>query len=156
MEKVWLESYPAGVPAEVDVTRYASIPDVFATACRRFADRPCLRSMGITLSFADVDEKSAAFASYLQRDLGLKKGDRIAIQMPNVLQYPIALFGALRAGLVVVGTNPLYTEREMEFQFNDAEVKAIVILENFASKLEAIWPNLTSKPHVIVSSLADL
>jgi long-chain acyl-CoA synthetase len=112
--------------------------------------------MGITLSFREVEERSAAFASYLQRDLGLVKGDRIAIQMPNVLQYPIALFGALRAGLVVVNTNPLYTEREMEFQFNDADVSAIVILENFASKLEAIWPNLKRKPKVITSGLADL
>jgi long-chain acyl-CoA synthetase len=156
MEKVWLESYPAGVPAEVDVTRYGSIADVFTTACGRFAERPSLRSMGVTLSFKEVEEKSAAFASYLQRDLGLQKGDRIAIQMPNVLQYPIVLFGALRAGLVVVNTNPLYTEREMELQFNDADVSAIVILENFASKLEAIWPNLKRKPHVIVSGLADL
>jgi long-chain acyl-CoA synthetase len=156
MEKVWLESYPAGVPAEVDVTRYASIADVFTTACSRFAERPSLRSMGVTLSFKEVEEQSAAFASYLQRDLGLKKGDRIAIQMPNVLQYPIVMFGALRAGLVVVNTNPLYTEREMELQFNDADVSAIVILENFASKLEAIWPNLKRKPHVVVSGLADL
>jgi len=156
MEKIWLESYPAGVPAEVDVTRYGSIADVFTTACRRFAERPSLRSMGVTLSFREVEEQSAAFASYLQRDLGLKKGDRIAIQMPNVLQYPIVMFGALRAGLVVVNTNPLYTEREMELQFNDADVSAIVILENFASKLEAIWPNLKRKPHVVVSTLADL
>jgi len=156
MEKVWLDSYPAGVPAEVDVAAYSSIVDVFTVACKRFAQRPCLRSMGVTLSFREVEEKSAAFASYLQRDLGLKKGDRIAIQMPNVLQYPIVLFGALRAGLIVVNTNPLYTEREMELQFNDAEVSAIVILENFASKLEAIWPNLTRKPQVVVSGLSDL
>lgn len=156
MEKVWQKSYPAGVPTDVDVTKYASIPDVFRTACKRFAERPCLRSMGVTLSFREVEEQSAAFASYLQRDLGLVKGDRIAIQMPNVLQYPIVLFGALRAGLVVVNTNPLYTEREMELQYNDADVRAIVILENFASKLEAIWPNLKSKPHVITSTLPDL
>lgn len=156
MEKVWQKSYPVGVPTEVDVTKYASIPDVFRIACKRFADRPCLRSMGITLSFREVEERSAAFASYLQNDLGLVKGDRIAIQMPNVLQYPIVLFGALRAGLVVVNTNPLYTEREMELQFNDADVSAIVILENFASKLEAIWPNLKRKPKVITSGLADL
>src|SRR5687768_11196246 len=99
MEKVWLDSYPKGVPAEVDVAGYASIPDVFTTACKRFAERPCFRSMGVTLSFHEVEQKSAAFASYLQHDLGLKKGDRLAIQMPNVLQYPIVLFGALRAGL---------------------------------------------------------
>jgi len=156
MEKVWVKSYPAGVPAEVDVSKYASIPDVFRVACQRFADKPCLRCMGVTLSFREVEAQSAAFASYLQRDLGLKKGDRIAIQMPNVLQYPIVLFGALRAGLVVVNTNPLYTEREMEFQFNDADVSAIVILENFASKLQAILPNLKRKPKIVLSGLADL
>src|SRR5688572_21238406 len=156
MEKVWVGSYPKGVPAEVDVTRYASIPDVLHVACERFASRPCLRSMGVTLSFREVAAQSAAFASYLQQGLGLNKGDRIAIQMPNVLQYPIVLFGALQAGLVVVNTNPLYTEREMELQFNDADVSAIVILENFASKLEAIWPNLKRKPHVITSALPDL
>jgi len=156
MEKVWLGSYPAGVPAEVDVDQYASIPDVFDISCRRFSERPCLRSMGVTLSFREVERESAKFASYLQHTLGLKKGERIAIQLPNVLQYPVVLFGALRAGLVVVNTNPLYTEREMELQFNDADVSAIVILENFASKLDAIWPNLKRKPHVITSGLADL
>ncbi len=111
--------------------------------------------MGVTLSFRDVERLTAQFSAFLQRDLGLKKGDRIALQMPNILQYPVALFGALRAGLVVVNTNPLYTPREMEHQFRDAGVKAIVIMANFANKLADIWANI-GRPKVVVTELADL
>ncbi len=157
-EKLWHKSYPTGVPTEIDPSEYQSVVDVFLTACREFSHRPCLRNMDVTLTFNEVENATAAFATYLQKELGLTKGDHIALMMPNVLQYPIALFGALRAGLVVVNTNPLYTEREMEHQFTDASLQAIVILENFADKLERIMPKLggSAPPKVIVTGLADL
>ena len=153
--RIWQKSYPRGVPAEIDPDRYASVVDAFHSACKRFADRPCFENMGVSLSFARVEELSGQFAAFLSRELGLQKGDRIAIQMPNVLQYPIALFGALRAGLVVVNTNPLYTSREMEHQYRDAGVKVVVILANFADKMAEIV-NQVGRPHVIVSELGDL
>jgi len=151
----WQKSYPRGVPAEIDADRYQSVVEAFHSACRRFADRPCFENMGVTLSFADIERLSGEFAAFLTRDLKLAKGDRIGIQMPNVLQYPVVLFGALRAGLVVVNTNPLYTTREMEHQYKDAGVKAIVILANFADKLSEIVGAL-GNPHVIVTELGDL
>jgi long-chain acyl-CoA synthetase len=151
----WQKSYPRGVPAEIDADRYKSVVEAFHSSCRRFADRPCFENMGVTLSFADIERLSGEFAAFLSRDLKLAKGDRIGIQMPNVLQYPVALFGALRAGLVVVNTNPLYTTREMEQQYKDAGVKAIVILANFADKLSEIVDAL-GKPRVIVTELGDL
>jgi long-chain acyl-CoA synthetase len=151
----WQKSYPRGVPAEIDADRYKSVVEAFHSSCRRFADRPCFENMGVTLSFADIERLSGEFAAFLSRDLKLAKGDRIGIQMPNVLQYPVALFGALRAGLVVVNTNPLYTTREMEQQYKDAGVKAIVILANFADKLSEIVDAL-GKPQVIVTELGDL
>ena len=134
----WQKSYPRGVPAEIDPDRYASVVEAFHSSCKRFADRPCFENMGVTLTFAELEELSGRFAAFLKHDLKLEKGDRIGLQMPNVLQYPVALFGALRAGLVVVNTNPLYTPREMEHQYRDAGVKAIVILANFADKLAEI------------------
>jgi long-chain acyl-CoA synthetase len=154
-KRPWLKSYPKGVPAEIDPDRLGSIVQVFRTACDRFGSKPCFTNLGVTLTFADIDRLSGQFAAFLRQDLGLKRGERIALQMPNVLQYPVALFGALRAGLVVVNTNPLYTAREMEHQFKDAGARAIVILANFASKLQEVLPRLGG-PHVIVSELADL
>jgi long-chain acyl-CoA synthetase len=151
----WQKSYPRGVPAEIDPDRYASVVAAFHSSCKRFADRPCFENMGVTLTFAELEELSGRFAAFLKRDLKLEKGDRIGIQMPNVLQYPVALFGALRAGLVVVNTNPLYTTREMEHQYRDAGVKAIVILANFADKLAEIMTQV-GRPHVIVTELGDL
>src|SRR5688500_12280794 len=145
----WQKSYPRGVPAEIDPDRYASVVEAFHSACKRFADRPCFENMGVTLTFAELEELSGRFAAFLKHDLKLEKGDRIGLQMPNVLQYPVALFGALRAGLVVVNTNPLYTTREMEHQYRDAGVKAIVILANFADKLAEIMTQV-GRPHVIV------
>jgi len=153
--EVWLKSYPKGVPSEIDPDRYTSVADVFRTACARFRENRCFTNMGVTLSFADVDRLTRDFASFLTHELGLKPGDRIGLQMPNVLQYPVALFGALRAGLVIVNTNPLYTAREMEHQYRDAGVKAIVILANFAKNLEEVWPAL-GRPPVIVTELGDL
>ena len=137
--EIWLKSYPKGTPAEIDPDRYDSILDVLGTACRRFHDRPAYTNMGVTLTFADLDRLSRDFAAFLTHELGLKPGDRVGLQMPNVLQYPVAMFGALRAGMVVVNTNPLYTAREMEHQYRDAGVKAIVILANFAKNLEEVW-----------------
>jgi long-chain acyl-CoA synthetase len=152
---LWLKSYPREVPAQIDPDRSGSIVDVFRAACVAYRDKPCFTNMGVTLSFADVERLSGAFAGFLRGELRLERGDRIGLQMPNVLQYPVALFGALRAGLVVVGTNPLYTAREMQHQYRDAGVKAIVTLANFAHQLEQILPEIGS-PHVIVTELGDL
>jgi long-chain acyl-CoA synthetase len=157
--RIWHKSYPKGVPTEIDPDKYGSIPHVVRETCKRFADKPCFHNMGVTLSFKQVDELSAQFAVFLRQDLGLQKGDRIGLQMPNILQYPVALFGALRAGLVVVNTNPLYTAREMEHQYKDSGVKAIVIMANFASKLEEVLPALAqggTAPKVVVTELGDL
>lgn len=154
MERIWQKSYPAGVDLEIDLKNFKNIKQLVEEKMKVYAGKEAFHCMGKDLSFSDLDTRSKAFACYLTENLGLKKGDRIAIQMPNVLQFPIALFGAVRAGLVVVNTNPLYTEREMEHQFKDAGVKAIVILANFADKLEKILPK-TSIKHVIVTELGD-
>lgn len=150
----WLKFYTPGVPYEIDPDAYSSLIELLETGFRLFKDRPAYANMGKELSFRKLDEHSKNFAAYLQ-SLGLKKGDRIAIQMPNLLQYPVAMFGALRAGLVVVNTNPLYTPREMQHQFKDSGVKAIVILANFAAHLEKIIDN-TEIEHVIITQIGDL
>jgi long-chain acyl-CoA synthetase len=158
-DRAWLKSYPRGVPADIDAARYRSVVHAFHTACDRFKERPCFTNMGHTLSFADVQALSGHFAAFLRDELGLAKGDRIALQMPNVLQYPVALFGALRAGLTIVNTNPLYTPKEMEHQFRDAGVKTIVILANFARNLQGLLPGLAAaqgEPRVIITELGDL
>jgi long-chain acyl-CoA synthetase len=154
MEKIWLKNYPKGIDPTIDVNRYPSLVAMIEEACKKYATQEAFLNMGVTLTYQQVIEKSEAFASYLQNDLGLKKGDRLAIQMPNNLQYPIVLFGALRAGVVVVNTNPLYTPREMEHQFKDSGAKAIVILANFASKLQEVLPKTDIK-HVVISELGD-
>jgi long-chain acyl-CoA synthetase len=154
----WLQRYPPGVPAEIDPGRYESIVHVFH-ACERFRDRPCFANMGVTLSFGDLEQSSGAFAAFLRQDLGLGQGDRIALQMPNVLQYPVALFGALRAGLVVVNTNPLYKPHEIAHQLRDAGVKAVVVLANFARNLQEALVEVAQAgppPRVIVTELGDL
>jgi len=150
----WLKFYTPGVPYEIDPDAYSSLIELLETGFRLYRDRPAYANMGKELSFGKLEELSRHFAAYLQ-SLGLKKGDRIAIQMPNLLQYPVAMFGALRAGLVVVNTNPLYTPREMQHQFKDSGVKAIVILANFASHLEKIVAD-TEIRHVIISQIGDL
>lgn len=155
MEKPWLKHYPAKVPAEIGDSAFSSVTDIFNKSCLRFAGRPAFECMGRTLSYADLDRESRNFAAFLQTHLGLKKGDRIALQMPNVLQYPVALMGALRAGLIVVNTNPLYTPREMEYQFADSGAKAVVILANFASHLEGILAK-TKIENIIVTELGDM
>ena len=150
----WLKFYTPGVPYEIDPDAYSSLIELMETGFRLFKDRPAYANMGKELSFGKLEELSRNFAAYLQ-SLGLRKGDRIAIQMPNLLQYPVAMFGALRAGLIVVNTNPLYTPREMQHQFQDSGVKAIVILANFASHLEKVVANTEIK-HVIITQIGDL
>ncbi|MDP1524354.1 MAG: AMP-binding protein [Rhodocyclaceae bacterium] len=154
MNPVWLSHYPPGVPAEVDVRRYTSLVDLFAQSCQKFSDRPAFTSMGATLSYAETDRLSRNFAAYLQ-GLGLQPGDRVAIMLPNLLQYPVALFGALRAGLVVVNVNPLYTARELKQQLADAGAVAIVVLENFAHVLEEIVGE-TAVRHIVTTEIGDL
>ena len=151
----WFKSYPAGIPHEVKLYEYNSVTEIFDESCIKYKDKIAFENMGATLTYARFDELSRNFAAYLQHELKLKKGDRIAIQMPNLLQFPIAFLGALRAGLIVVNTNPLYTPREMEHQFKDSGAVAIVIVANFASNLEKIIANTKIK-HVIVTQLGDM
>ncbi|ERM81296.1 long-chain fatty acid--CoA ligase [Rhodonellum psychrophilum GCM71 = DSM 17998] len=151
----WFKFYPKSVEKEVDVTAYSSIVDLFEESIKKFGDSIAYECMGKTLTYKEVDKLSENFASYLQNDLKLKKGDRVAIQLPNCLQYPVVLFGTLRAGMVVVNTNPLYTSSEMKHQFNDSGAEVIVILANFASNLEKIRNEVTAR-HVIVTELGDL
>lgn len=138
VEKIWLKSYPPGVPTEIDLAAYQSVKDIIEQSCQQFRDLPAYSNMGATLTYADIDQYSYYFAAYLQKVAGIKKGDRVAIMMPNLLQYPIALFGVLRAGGVVVNVNPLYTPRELEHQLKDSGARAIIILENFAHTLEEV------------------
>ena len=128
MDKPWLAHYPPGMPAEADVEAYASLNEIFASSCRRFADLPAYSNMGVTLGYAELERASRQFGAFLQHALALRKGDRIAIMLPNLLQYPVALFGALRAGLTVVNVNPQYTARELEHQLEDCGARAIVVL----------------------------
>ena len=155
MEKIWLSSYIEGTPEFIDNAGYDSLRDLIEENCRAHADKPAYANMGVTLRFADIDRLSAQFAAYLQHELGLAKGERVALMMPNILQYPIALFGVLRAGLVAVNVNPLYTKRELEHQMNDSGAKAIVIVENFASTLSAVIDK-TGLEHVITTQIGDM
>lgn len=155
MEKPWLKSYEPGINAEIDITRYKSITDVFAQSAAKFATKPAFQNMGKTLTYAETAKLIADFASYLQNVLKLPRGERVAIMLPNLLQYPVALFGALQAGMVVVNTNPLYTPRELEHQLKDSGASVIVVLENFAATLQAVLPN-TQVKHVIVASVGDM
>lgn len=129
----WLKNYPEGVDHEINPDQYKSLVDLLNVSFKKYDTLPAYESMGKTLTFKDVDALSSDFAAYLQKGLGLKKGDRIAIQMPNLLQWIVAMFGSLKAGLIVVNTNPLYTAREMEHQFKDSGVSAVVILGKFRS-----------------------
>jgi long-chain acyl-CoA synthetase len=155
MNRIWQKCYPAGIPSEIDPDQYSSIIDLLERSCARFGKRAAFTNMGVALSYCDLWEQTERFAAYLQKELGLRKGDRIAIQLPNILQYPVAMFGALRAGLVIVNTNPLYTPREMRHQFRDSGVQAIVILANFADKLDEVLGDTEIK-HVILTELGDL
>ena len=155
IERPWLANYPKGVPEQIDLSQFKSVPDVLAVACRDFAARPAYENMGRTLSYAQIDALSQQFAAYLLYELKLKKGDRIAIMLPNVLQYPIAIFGALRAGLTVVNTNPMYTARELRHQLEDSGACAIVVLDNFAATLSEVLHD-TPIRQVITTGVGDL
>ena len=151
----WHKFYPKGVPYEIDPDRYKNLPELLKECFTKYSDLIAYENIGSSLTFSQLDLISANFAGFLQGTLGLKKGDRIAIQMPNLMQYPVALFGALRAGLVVVNTNPLYTPREMEYQFRDSKVETIVILSNFAHNLQKIIKNTPIK-NVILTNIGDM
>jgi long-chain acyl-CoA synthetase len=154
MEKLWLGSYPEGTPAEIDAAAYPSLVAMFEESCRRFADRPAYHNLGVTLTYRELERLSGQFAAYLQ-GLGLARGERVALMMPNLLQYPVALFGVLRAGLVVVNTNPLYTPRELRHQLKDSGARCIVVLENFAHVLQQVRAD-TAIEHIVTTRVGDL
>jgi len=155
MDPIWLDSYPPDVPREIDPDKYRSIGEMFSESAARYADYPAFASMGKSYSYAEIDRLSRAFAAYLQGELGLARGDRVAIMMPNIIQYPIAMLGILRAGYTVVNCNPLYTPRELGGQLADSGAKAILIVENFAHTLEQVLDR-TDVEHVIITRLGDM
>ena len=155
MDRVWLNQYPPGVPTDIDPDEYPSLKEMFEEACAAYGNLPAFENFGAVLTYAQLETLSRAFAAWLQKKSGLAPGDRVALMMPNVLQYPIALFGILRAGMVVVNVNPLYTARELESQLKDSGAKAIVIVENFAHVLQQVLAH-TDLKHVLVSRIGDL
>ena len=155
MEKVWLKSYPEGMPEEVPTPPWRSVKDLFEHSFAAYPDNAAYSNMGKTLSYADLNDLSMRFACFLQQELGLTRGERVAIMLPNVLQYPVAMCGIFRAGLVVVNVNPLYTARELRHQLNDSGARCIVILENFANILEGVIAD-TDVDHVVTTGLGDL
>jgi long-chain acyl-CoA synthetase len=155
LDRSWLNHYPPGVPADIDPEAYPSLKEAIEEAFTNYRQQPAFTNMGATLTYAQLDELSRAFGAWLQHKAGLVPGDRVALMMPNILQYPVALFGALRAGMVVVNTNPLYTARELEYQLKDSGAKAIVIVENFAHVLQQVLPR-TNLKHVLVTGVGDL
>jgi long-chain acyl-CoA synthetase len=155
MKKIWLDNYPEGIPAEIALNEKDTLVSMQEATCARFSSRPAFRNLGEAIAFDELGRMSAAFAAWLQNEIGMQKGDRIAIMMPNLLQYPVVLFGALRAGCTVVNVNPMYTARELRHQLNDSGAKAIVVLENFARTVEEVLAQ-TSVEHVIVTRIGDL
>ena len=157
MEKIWLKNYPQGIAAEVDVNAYASLNEVLSSSCQRFSDLPAYTNMGTSISYAELERASGEFGAFLQQSLGLQRGERVALMMPNVLQYPVALFGALRAGLVVVNVNPQYTVPELEHQLKDSGATTLVVLENFAHTVQAVMDrNPALRLQVITTEVGDL
>src|SRR3979411_2873164 len=154
MERIWLKQYPAGVPADIDVTQYESLVELLEESFSKFSDRQAFICMDKSISYRDLDAMSATLAAYLQSK-GLKKGARVALMMPNVLQYPISTAAVLRAGYAVVNVNPLYTPRELEHQLKDSGAEAIIVLENFATTVQPVIAK-TAVKHVIVGSMGDL
>ena len=154
-DRHWLHAYPPGVPAEIDPDAIPSLKHLFEQACREHAARPAFSNMGRTLTYAQMDELSRCFGAWLQHVAGLKKGDRVALMMPNILQYPVAIIGALRAGMTVVNVNPLYTPRELEHQLNDSGAAVIVIFENACATLQQVL-DATPVRRVIVTGIGDL
>ena len=155
IENFWKDKYPSGIATDIDPDEYPNVQAVLKQSCERFANKPAFSNLGKTITYGELYELSGAFAAWLQQHTDLQPGDRIAVQLPNVLQYPVAVFGAMRAGLIVVNTNPLYTVREMEHQFNDSGAKALVCLANMAHLAEKVVPK-TQVKHVIVTEVADL
>ncbi|WP_339510553.1 long-chain-fatty-acid--CoA ligase FadD1 [Pseudomonas sp. RL_15y_Pfl2_60] len=155
IENFWKDKYPVGVAAEINPDQYPNIQAVLQQSCQRFADKPAFSNLGKTLTYGEIYQLSGDFAAYLQNHTDLQPGDRIAVQMPNILQYPIVVFGAIRAGLVVVNTNPLYTARELEHQFNDSGAKALVCLANMAHLAEQVVPK-TGVKSIIVTEVGDM
>lgn len=151
----WYKNYPAGTPHELEPYNFSSLVELFETASKKYHNRIAFDNLGGSITYGEVDRLSTNFAAYLQNELGLKKGDRIAIQMPNLLQFPVAMIGSLKAGLIVVNTNPLYTPREMEHQFKDSGISAIVIVANFAYNLQQIVDKIPAK-HIIITSMGDM
>ena len=154
-EKIWLKSYPPHVPPTIDDKPYSSIADLFAKAAAKYADRGAFSNLGLTLTYGELDRQSDQFAAFLQGLPGMQKGDRVALMMPNLMQYPVALFGIFKAGMVVVNVNPLYTPRELEHQLKDSGSKAILIVENFARTLQQVIKN-TPLQHVITTQIGDM
>ncbi|NND76981.1 MAG: AMP-binding protein, partial [Flavobacteriales bacterium] len=148
--RLWLSKYPTGVPANIDADKYSSVVEFIDAACEKFSSRPAFYCMGKSITYAETKKLSDQFGAYLH-SRGLEPGDKVAIMMPNLLQYPIAVFGCLKAGLVVVNTNPLYTPREMEHQFLDSEIKGIILAENFAKNLSDIFFKTKIKATIITS-----
>ena len=155
MDKVWLKQYPEGIPAEVDINEYASLTSILEQSCGRFSDLPAYGNMGVSITYRALERASREFGAYLQKVEGLQKGDRVAIMLPNLLQYPVTLFGALRAGMTVVNVNPMYTTRELEHQLKDSGANTIVVLENFAHTLQEVAAK-TSIKTVITTQVGDL
>jgi len=155
LEKIWLKSYPEGIPADLPASEFRSVREMFESAFTAYPDRPAYTNMGTTMSFRQLDQLSMQFACYLQQELGLTRGERVAIMLPNILQYPVALCGIFRAGLVVVNVNPLYTARELEHQLGDSGAKCIIVLENFAHILEEVVKQ-TSVKQVVVTGVGDM
>ncbi|MBS0321363.1 MAG: long-chain-fatty-acid--CoA ligase [Proteobacteria bacterium] len=154
MERFWVKHYPPGVPAEIDIDEYASLRDMLEATFANYPTRPAFTSMGRSLSFRDLDAQSAAFGAWLQAK-GCVKGTRVALMMPNILQYPVALFGALRAGCTIVNVNPLYTSRELAYQLQDSGAEVIVVVENFAHTVETARTG-TALKHVVVTSIGEM
>ena len=138
INKIWLKNYPPGIPGEIDPDQFQSIPDLIDKTCAKFSQRPAYHNLGLTINYAELDRLARNFAAFLQGLPDMAQGDRVAVMSPNLLQYPVALFGILRAGMTVVNVNPLYTPRELAHQLKDSGAKAIVILENFASTFQQV------------------
>ena len=155
MEHIWVKNYQEGVHAEVDVTRYANLHDILWKSIQKYPQKPAFSCMGKTKTYAEMGDLVNQFASFLQNHLKLERGERVALMMPNILQYPVALFGVLQAGLIVVNVNPLYTPRELEHQLNDSGATTIVVLENFAHTLQQALPK-TAVKNIVIVRLGDL
>lgn len=154
MKRIWLDSYPEGVPHDIDISKYASVQDIFTQACSEYAQKNAYTSLGCSVTYAEIERLTEQFSCYLQKDLGLKKGDRIGIMLPNIIQYPVAVFSAIRLGLVIVNIDPMYTQRELIQQFKDSGAESVIVLESFACEVEKALEQVNVK-NVIVTKIGD-